>query len=660
MSRLRPTQDSRTRYDSKTGAVRSFFGTDLIERAVERELTAARKTTEEETDDFLSANKDLFKLENITLEKTDTPEGSATQSVKYEQKHQGIPVYGAQLVVGLRKQDGRITSAVNKVDYEIPDTLGPDSVHVSADEVIESLHERFDDPFSTLEMGTPKLYVYRHVAAETVEPPYGSPPIRDEMLGLGTGTEGEVYLVWQVLMDTREPGGNWELLVDATNGDLVTVKDRRFYATRKGYVFLPDPITSSQNDNLTWSTSESTLNAERREVDLENLDAPVNNKYKLNGSWVRNVEKESPTFAPPESTGHFQYGAKDRKFLNVMVYYYIDRLVRYLRGFGIPTYNNAVSGPIDVDPQGFSGADNSHFVPSGPYIAFGEGGVPDASDPAVIVHEYGHALHHFMLGSHGNSSYEEGFNDFLAACWLDRFNEHQFQREKVFPWDNNKSINWDPKRRVDLSERFDDQGFSGYGFYFKGDVLATALWDIFLNIGGNSPNADERKAAADTIIHTYLEMLVTVQDNKPPEDLANGLITADDALTGGRHRAVIQDAFRRRGLWIGVNFDLLSVRAIAARCLDKTPPLSVRNDIYGSASPQDRSLKEQLRFILYRTVPHVRELSREIAESLVRQAGLVPEFLGVGEWVWSQSPTGGTSATCHSTVRMRLRSGPIP
>ena len=190
MSRLLPTQDSRTRYDTKTGAVRSFFGTDLIEGEVERELAVARKTTEEETNDFLNSNKDLFKLENITLEETDTREGSATQSVKYEQKHRGIPVYEAQLVVGLRKQDGRITSAVNKVDYEIPDTLGPDSVHVSAEEVIESLHERFDGLFSSLEMGTPKLYVYRHVASETVEPPHGSPPIRDEMLGLGTGTDG--------------------------------------------------------------------------------------------------------------------------------------------------------------------------------------------------------------------------------------------------------------------------------------------------------------------------------------------------------------------------------------------------------------------------------------------------------------------------------------
>ena len=548
MHNLKPTKDSRTSYDEKTGAVRSIFGVELVEPSAKRGLTA-----EKTSDDFLEANKDIFKLEGITIEKTDVREGSAIQSVRYEQRHQGVPVYGAQLVVGLRKRDTRITSAVNKVDYAIPDTLGPDVASRSSNDAIAAVHERFDDRFGTIEIGTPTLYIYRHILPETVQLPYDAPPIRTEMLGMGTGVAGQVYLAWQVLMDTHAPDGDWELLVDATNGDLVTVNDRRRYATRKGYVFWPDPISSAQNDTLTWSTSESTLNNERVEVDLENLDSPVGGKYKLNGSWVKNVDKESPTLAPPETTGHFKYGAKADFFLNVMAYYYLDRMVTYLRSFGVTAYNNAVTGPIEVDPQAESGADNSHFhenIGGVPYITHGKGGVPDASDPGVIVHEYGHALHHYLLTSTvANSSYEEGFNDFLAACWLDRFNVHQFQREEVFPWDNNPGIHWDPTRRVDRSERFDDAGFAGYGFYFKGSVFATALWDFYLNIGGNSSNENVRKAAADAVIHTYLEMLVAVRDNDPAEDLANGLITADDAMAGGLHRKVLWDAFRRRGLW---------------------------------------------------------------------------------------------------------------
>ena len=253
-------------------------------------------------------------------------------------------------------------------------------------------------------------------------------------------------------LDTEEPPGNWELLLDATDGQLVAVKDRRVYATRKGYVFWPDPITSAQDDTLRWSTAVATLDAERVEVDLENLHAAMSGTYHLEGLWVTSAELESPTFAPPTSAGHFRYGSKDREVLTVMAYYYLDNLIRYLRAFGVTTYNTAVAGPIDVDAQGFSGSDNSHFVVTSSgdiYVAFGEGGVPDACDPGVIVHEYGHALHHLILGDHTNSSYEEGFNGFLAACWLDRFNEHQFQREEVFPWDNNPGIHWDPTRRVE-------------------------------------------------------------------------------------------------------------------------------------------------------------------------------------------------------------------
>ena len=53
----------------------------------------------------------------------------------------------------------------------------------------------------------------------------------------------------------------------------------------------------------------------------------------------------------------------------------------------------------------------------------------------------------------------------------------------------------DPTRRVDLTERFDDAGFAAYGFYRKGSVLATALWDAYLNLGGSSSSDHVRRGA---------------------------------------------------------------------------------------------------------------------------------------------------------------------
>jgi len=328
-------------------------------------------------------------------------------------------------------------------------------------------------------------------------------------------------------------------------------KDRRRYASRKGFIFCPDPIRSSQNSNLSWNSSESTLNNEQFEKDIENLDAPVNGKYKLDGAWVKVRDKEAPNFAPPETTGDFKYHAKDREFLCVMAYYYLDRLISDLRGFNVTSFNGAVTGPIQVDAQGCDGDDQSWFttdINGDPYIAHGEGGVPDASDPGVIVHEYGHAVHSF-LASNQTYANEHIFCDFLATAWVDRYNEKQFAREEVFPWDNNPHNQWSTWRRVNLTERFDDVGYSGYPDTKKGAIGATALWDLFLNIGGNSPYPDVRRWAADEAIRTYMNMLVTVANNTSTENLINGLITADEARTGGLYKKVIWDAFRRRGLW---------------------------------------------------------------------------------------------------------------
>jgi len=552
MSRLKPTNDSRTAFDSKNGAVRSFFGPELIELTPEAQKL---KSVSTKADNFIKTNEDLFKLASITLKKADTREGAATKSVRYIQHHNGTPVYRAQFVVGMRKSDIAVISAVNKVDYDIPAGMGKNNAALSSQQAVAALNAKLSSRFAKITTGTPVLYIYRHINDDIIEPSFMFPDIRKEMLDLSTGTEGQVYLVWQIMTDTRSPGGCWEIIMDASSGNLVAVKDRRRYDTRKGNVYYPDPIRSSQNPSLSSNSSESTLNNELVEKDILNLNAPVDGKYKLQGTWVKILEREDPVFAPPETTVDFKYNAKSREFLSVMAYYYLDRFISDLHGLGIIGYNDAVTGPIEVDAQGYNGQDNSHFDPtvSVPFIAFGEGGAPDASDPGVVVHEYGHAIHYFL---DSNQSYynEHMLCDFLAVGWVDRYNEHQYKREEMFPWDNNATNQWETWRRVDLTEKFSDPGYSSYPATKKGAICATALWDVFLNIGGNSSNPNVRRWAADEVIATYLEMLINTAAYSSTSDLVNGLLIADDTRTGGLYKKVIWDAFRRRGLALCNNF----------------------------------------------------------------------------------------------------------
>ncbi len=511
--------DSRTRYDEETGAVRSFFGSGLAE-ASSGDLLANSAVS----NDFLASNPDLFRLEGIDLVLSDEKDGGSQITCKYEQFHKNIPVYGAYVNVTLRKSDRQVISLINRVDYGIRLLPEEPIATISNSEALQFLHERYDPDFKEIICSEPELLFFHQL------------------------------LAWQIGLDSDMPRSHLEVMISAMDGTIVAEIDRRrFYASRPAKIFWPDPVTSSKNSGLHRGSPISILDAEQTEVELENLDDPIAGVFYLKGKWVKMAEKEQPALRVPSTGTDFNYSFGNRNFLSVMAYYYIDRLVEWLRSLDIPAFNDAMTGSIQVDAQGVEGADNSHFAApvTGPvYIAFGEGGTPDASDPGVVTHEFGHALHYFLLSRLAEAgSFEEGFNDFLSCVFRDRFNVHGFDRANPFPWDNNSTVSWDTTRRCDMKYRFDDRGYNKYGFYKKGTVYATALWDIYLEIGGKSTNAETRLKAAGEITATCLEMLIAVGDTTPITDLANGLISSDQSRSGGKHEKVIREAFRKRGLW---------------------------------------------------------------------------------------------------------------
>ena len=548
MSRLKPTKDARTTYDSKNGAVRSFFGTELVDDPPMGAAAFHAKAPAEKAGDFLSANKDLFQLDKVSVKETERREGASTESLRYSQEHDAIPVYGAELVVGLEK-GGKVASAVNQLDYEIPQKLTRDQVKLTADQAVGEAKKQLGAIAEKVVTGPPTLYIYRYHPRPPVDTPRPDAAKQAKIEGLDTGKEGQAYLAWLVPADTDAPSGNWNVFVGAVNGEIISVRSRRRYAAVKGMVFMPDPITSSQNSGLSSATPALTLDPQRKEVDLENLAAPTGGVYRLDGKWAICKELESPSFPPPTATTEFKYGSKDRNFLSVMAYYWVDRVVTYLYGLGNPTYKAAVEHKrISLDAQGVNGDDNSHFTTDAsgqPYLAFGEGGVPDASDAHVIAHEYGHAMHFYMGTSQNANGSEEGYGDFLAGSWLDRFNIAGFQRESVFPWDNNSSSSdhYSDDRFFNTPRKFSDSDYNHLEIHIRGSVLAATLWDLYNSLGANP-------AAADTVNKLYMEMLISVANNAPVSDLAKGLVTADQALNAGANKTKIKAAFANRGLAI--------------------------------------------------------------------------------------------------------------
>jgi hypothetical protein len=120
-------------------------------------------------------------------------------------------------------------------------------------------------------------------------------------------------------------------------------------------------------------------------VTLTNLDG---SGY-LSGDWA-NVRNS--TGDPAYSFEHtFFYDRHDDRFEQVMAYYWITEAQKYIQSLGF----GSTRRPINMESQDIRinqwGVDNSYSWDKHDVMRFGKGGVDDAEDAEVLLHEYGHA-----------------------------------------------------------------------------------------------------------------------------------------------------------------------------------------------------------------------------------------------------------------------------
>src|SRR4051794_30869795 len=187
-------------------------------------------------------------------------------------------------------------------------------------------------------------------------------------------------------------------------------------STGTGTVFFPNPVAQLQDQTLIdqKDADYAALQPAYRNVTLTDLDGSGT----LTGAWAQVV---SETGDPARSdTNTFTYHRTDDRFEQVMAYYWVTEAQRYIQslGFGTGKYP-----PVNMQSQRVRinqlGADNS-FATDHPVneLRFGKGGVDDAEDAEVILHEYGHAVHFaqgFAFASEEAGAISEAFGDYLAA-----------------------------------------------------------------------------------------------------------------------------------------------------------------------------------------------------------------------------------------------------
>ena len=325
-------------FDQATSAVTTIRGRFAVAPAADSPAAARG---------FLTRHAQALRLrEDLTdlhlARHTQDPGGEV---LAFAQRHQGVRVVGADVVVGFDP-----TGAI---------------IHVQNDTV----------PDLTLST-QPKLAAERALAL-------ASQHLGHELLGAtarlvivrGDKASPGYHLAFEVAGLVSKPRSDWFIYVDARSGNIVRARNRIKStgaactpctpgAAGCGLVFEYDPV-SALNDTTLLDTSN--VDIAMRGCVLNNLTSATN----LNGTWV------NTSITATRATAPFNYArsASQQKADEVTVYYHLNRAKEYLNAMGYPGVMNF---SINTDAHDPTLGDNAHYVPSTKILEFGEGGTDDA------------------------------------------------------------------------------------------------------------------------------------------------------------------------------------------------------------------------------------------------------------------------------------------
>jgi Zn-dependent metalloprotease len=362
-------------------------------------------------------------------------------------------------------------------------------------------------------------------------------------------------LAWHVFMPTLDPLGDWHVFVDAQNG--AVLDQFSGIAFDSGSVYDPNAVQASGNPTLTDNNNANSpdLQAARRSVTLQGINAGQN---KLIGPYVNLCAPGiSGYYKPPcqanEPTRVFDYTRDNDKFEEATIYYALDSVQRYIQSLG---FNNINNRAIPVHAHYYA-QDNSFFSTSDNGLHFGDGGVDDAEDADVIVHEYGHSIQHNQVPGWGPGSNTEqramgeGFGDYLAASFYADRGDVSYQANQapcIADWD---AVSYAPLvngahclRRVDGKDENSGVDIGRYNGvpseeHNDGRYWSAALWCIRSEMGREN---------ADRLILQAQFYATPTSSNQAFEQGVDALILADSTLYQGAHASMIYGCAVARGL----------------------------------------------------------------------------------------------------------------
>jgi Fungalysin metallopeptidase (M36)/Peptidase propeptide and YPEB domain len=338
--------------------------------------------------------------------------------------------------------------------------------------------------------------------------------------------EGIPMLAWKVVVVIKTPAAEWKYYIDAVTGNVLDRFDLLKSLDGVGKVFDPNPVVRLNNTHL--EDTSKIPDAAYVEVKLQGLSK----SGLLDGPFVST--KRTPKRVK-QTNLKFNFKREERAFKEVMVYFHIDRMQRYIQELG---FKNIINRPIEVNIDGTKD-DNSFYSPTSKSLTFGTGGVDDAEDAEIILHEYGHAMQDSIVPGFGPAgearAMGEGFGDYIAASFFANVKPTAL-KPTVGNWDAVAYSGDEPPalRRLDSNKKY-PKDMTGEE-HNDGEIWSACLWEIRAAIGG-------KQADKLIIAHHFL-----VSPKAKFEDAAKALITTDKNMNKGVNEKMIRDVFIKRGI----------------------------------------------------------------------------------------------------------------
>ncbi len=351
----------------------------------------------------------------------------------------------------------------------------------------------------------------------------------------------------------RNTKGEWEeQLLDADLKLVQTVK--RSLNARKDTlvqtkVFNPDPLTSAQKAYGEGGQWKNYNGADSPELNAERVQKTLGLKFENDTFFAENQyaiikDLESPTqIVFVSKANNFDFTRSKSQFREFNCLYHIENYRKYLASIGLPFTGMF---QLEVDPTAYQGFDQSRFDYSGtkPGLFFGTGGVADAEDADVIVHEYTHAINYFVAPNTTNGNQrlavEEANCDVMSCFYSKDISTYKWR--DIFSWDGHNEY-WDGR---------DGETNYKYPTNLSSDFYESSLiWSSMLNDIGEDIGREALTRILFNSIYSYA-------NNISMQQAANLFLQADSLIYGRAHFAQIKTRMAERGFNVSIGLKELS------------------------------------------------------------------------------------------------------